>query len=88
MAAQSIDEINISNWQETGLNVSIPQYSFDIEIKWTDLDGVKHTYGPTTKRYPNDIASMPLAVRKRFAEEMIIATARVELGIDDWEAYK
>ena len=87
MTVRSVDEINISNWAVTGESIKIPQYSFTIEIKWTDSDGVKHTYGPTTKLYPNDIADMPLLVRKRFAEEMIIATARVALGIDTWESY-
>jgi hypothetical protein len=84
MVARSVDQINITNWQVTGLNVSIPQYSFVIEIKWTDNSGVKHTYGPITKKYPNDIADMPLAVRRQFAEQMIIMTARVALGIDEW----
>ena len=87
MTVRSVDEINISNWTVTGVNVQIPQYSFVIEIKWTDNDGEKHTYGPVTKKYPNDIADMPLLVRKRYAEEMIIATARVALGIDDWSMY-
>ena len=87
MGVRSVDQINISNWKVTGINVSIPQYSFVIEINWTDNAGVKHTYGPATKKYPNDIADMPLVVRKRYAEEMIIATARVILGIDEWEDY-
>jgi len=31
---------------------------------------------------------MPLLVRKRFANEMIVATARVALGIDEWSQYQ
>ena len=41
-----------------------------------------------TYRYPNDLASMPLAVRREFAEQQIIATARVQLGIETWEMYE
>ncbi len=84
LSVQSIDEMNITNWQETGTNVKIPQYSFDLEIKWTDQFGVKREHSGTYL-YPNDISEMPMGVRKRFAEEMIVATARVKLGIDNWE---
>ena len=34
------------------------------------------------------VAAMPLAVRRRFANEMIVAAARVALGIDEWEQYQ
>jgi len=86
LPAQSVDEMNITNWQETGANVQIPQYSFDLEIKWTDQFGVKREHSGTYL-YPNDISEMPNKVRRRFAEEMIVAAARVELGIDEWEGY-
>jgi len=86
MSAKNVDMINISNWQETGSSVPIPQYQFDLEIKWTDQDGEKHQHNGTY-RYPNDISAMPNNVRKRYAEEMIIATARVMLGINEWEDY-
>jgi len=86
MPARSVDEIWIKNWEQTGSTVSIPQYQFDLIIKWTDADGIKHQHSGTYQ-YPNDIATMPLAVRRRYAEEMILATARVTLGIDEWEQY-
>ena len=85
--ARSVDRIDITNWQVTGLNVAIPQYTFTLEIWWTDNAGVAQHYGPTTKTYPNDIATMPLAVRKAFAVAMVQATVRVALGIDEWEMY-
>jgi len=83
---RSVEEINITNWQATGSSVSIPQYRFDLEVKWTDNDGNPHAHSGTY-RYPNDVASMPLNVRRRYAEEMVVATARVTLGIDEWGDY-
>ncbi len=83
---RSVEEVNITNWQTTGSNVSIPQYQFDIEIKWTDNDEQPHIH-IDTYRYPNDLSDMPLNVRRRYAEEMVIATARVRLGIDEWSDY-
>ncbi|MCK4444176.1 MAG: hypothetical protein KAW09_06510 [Thermoplasmata archaeon] len=83
---RSVEEINITNWQATGSTVPIPQYQFDLEIKWTDNEGNPHVH-TGTYRYPNDIASMPLNVRRRYAEEMVIATVRVTLGINEWSDY-
>ncbi len=86
--AGSVDRIDITNWRQTGLNVQIPQYEFTLELWWTRPDGTKGHSGPTIYRYPNDLASMPVAVRKAFAEEQIMAVARVNLGIDRWEDYQ
>lgn len=83
----SVHEINIGNFQQTGQSVNIDQYSFDLEVKWTDDDGVYHEHSGTY-RYPNDLASMPLRVRRTFAIEQIIAVVRVTLGIDDWSMYE
>jgi len=88
MPARSVDEINITNWVNTGLTTPFSRYTFTLEIKWTDNAGVKRTHGPQTYTFPNDLAAMPLAVRRRFANEMIIAAARVALGIDTWEQYE
>lgn len=87
MAARSVDEINISNFQNTGLTTPLPRYTFTLEIKWTSVDGEPRTHGPQTYTYPNDLAAMPLAVRRAFAEQMITATARVALGINEWSDY-
>ena len=86
--ARSVDEINIANFVDTGLTTPMARYTFDLEIKWTDNLGVQHVSGPQTYTFPNDLAAMPLYVRKAFAEEMITATVRVSLGIDEWEMYR
>ena len=86
--ARNVHELNITNWAVTGSNVPIPQYTFDLEIKWTDADGEYRTHGPTTYTYPNDLASMPLASRRHFAEQQIDAMVRVTLGISEWEDYR
>jgi len=83
---RSVEEVNVTNWVATGSSVSIPQYQFDLQILWTDNDGEPHEHNGTY-RYPNDIAAMPLNVRRRYAEEMVVATARVTLGIDEWSDY-
>ena len=83
---RSVEEIKITNWQQTGSNVPIPQYQFDLEIKWTDNEGNPHTHNGTY-RYPNDIASMPLKVRRCYAEDMVIAAVRVTLGLNVWSDY-
>jgi hypothetical protein len=85
--ARSVDEINITNFVNTGLTTPLPRYTFTLQIKYTNDAGVKQTHGPQTYTYPNDLAAMPLNVRRAFAEKMITATARVSLGIDTWEQY-
>lgn len=84
----SINEINISNFVATGLTTAIPRYTFTLEIKWVEDDGTPRVHGPQTYTYPNDIATMPLAVRRRFAIDMINATARVAIGVAQWSEYE
>ena len=88
MPARSVDELHITNWVDTGQTRQINRYLFDLEIKWTDQQGIQHIHGPQTYEFPTDLADMPLAVRRRFAEEMITAVARVTLGINEWEDYR
>lgn len=87
MAARSVDEINISNFVNTGQTTPLARYTFTLHIKWVDAQGEAREHGPQTYTYPNDLASMPLAVRRMFAEKMIMAAARVALGIDEWSDY-
>lgn len=82
-----VTELNITNFVNTGLNTSIARYTFTLEIKYIDNAGVARVHGPQTYTYPNDLTAMPLSVRKRFAIDMINATARVVLGVDTWEMY-
>ena len=85
--AKQLQEINISNFVNTGQTTPFQRYTFVLEIQWIDENGVEHVHGPQTYTFPNDLASMPLAVRRAFAEQMITATARVALGLDDWNMY-
>lgn len=82
-----VDELHITNFVDTGLNTAFSRYTFAVLIKWTDNAGGLHSNGPTTYTFPNDLAAMPLAVRRRFAKEMITATVRVALGLDQWSQY-
>lgn len=86
--ARNVDEINITNFVNTGQTTPFSRYTFTLEIKYVDNQGVKRTHGPQTYTFPNDLTSMPLAVRRRFAEQMIQATARVALGVSEWEDYQ
>ena len=86
MPARSVDEINISNVQATGSTVSVEQYSFNIQVKWTSHDGSKHQHSDTYV-WPNVLSDVPNNVVKEFMQEMVIAKVRVTLGIDDWENY-
>lgn len=86
--ARSVDEINITNFVDTGQNGQISRYQFTLEVKWTDDQGIEHTHGPQQYTFPNALASMPMRIRRRFAEQMIEATARVALGISSWEDYE
>lgn len=83
-----INELNINNFVNTGLTTALPRYTFSVGIKWTDDENQPHTYGPTQHTYPNDLATMPLSVRRAFAEKMITAVIRVTLGVDSWEMYE
>lgn len=88
MPARSIDAINITNFVNTGQNGQIARYTFSLEIIYTDMNGVRQTHGPVTRTFPNELTTMPLAVRRRFAEDMIKAVVMVGLGIATWEDYQ
>jgi hypothetical protein len=87
MPARSVDEIHITNFTDTGLTSPLARYTFTVQVKYTDTNGVKQTYGPTSHTFPNDLTPMPLNVRRRFAVDMIQAVVRVTLGIDSWSDY-
>jgi len=84
--ARSVDEINITNWQELAQTTAVTRRSFDIEIKWTNDDGTKGTHS-SLRTFPGALSAMPNEVLRRFVEQMIMAIVRVELGIDSWENY-
>lgn len=84
--ARSIDEVNITNFVNTGQTTAMPRFTFDLQIRYTSDNGTKQTHNQSYI-FPNDLSSMPLNVRRAFAEQMIHAVARVALGIDTWEKY-
>jgi len=86
MPARNVHEVNITNWTSLGSTAPVDRYSFDLEIKWTDMAGVFHTHSGTYI-FPNDIVSMPLVNMRHFAEMMVLAMVRTTLGIDTWDEY-
>jgi len=79
--ARSVNELNITDWHLTGKSAPLPQHKFKLEIKWTDSSGNKHAHSGTY-HFPDDIVDMPMAMQKRFAEDMTVAVVRIVLGID------
>ena len=88
MAVQSVDFMGITNLTDTGLTTAMKRITFNLTLKYTTSDGVVHTYGPTQKTFPNDLATMPLAVQKAFAIKMVDAFVRVSLGINAWSDFE
>lgn len=84
----TVNELSITNFVDTGLTTPMARYTFTFSMVWTDDAGVQRTIAPVTKTFPNDLAAMPLAVRKRFAIQMIDATARVAAGIANWQDFE
>lgn len=83
-----VEEFHVTNFVDTGLTSPFPRFTFMVRIRWIDDAGVPHTYGPVTHTFPNDLSSMPLVIRRRFAEKMIYAVARVSIGIDQWSDHE
>lgn len=84
----TVNELNIDQFVDTGLTTAFSRYTFRLSMVWTDDAGIKHTIAPVTKTFPNDLTAMPLTVRKRFAIQMIDATARVAAGVAQWSDYE
>ena len=84
--ARSVDEINITNWQNLGTATAVERRSFDIEVKWTRDNGTKGTHS-STRTFPGALSAMPNSVLRHFVESMILAVVRVELDIDTWDNY-
>ncbi len=83
----TVNELHITNWVDTGQTTPFSRYQFTLTLKWVDAQGVTRTHGPQQYTFPNDLATMPVAVRREFAQKMIEATVRVTLGIDEWSDY-
>ena len=82
VGTRSVDRIDITNWQATGLKTSIDRYTMVLEFWWTENDGTARHHGPQTYTWPNDLAGIPLGVLKGWAEQIIVQAVRYNLGID------
>lgn len=81
MSGQNVN-VFISNWQATGSNVPVPQYSVDIAINWKDGSGQLHEHA-STYRFPNVLQGVPLARVRVYMEEIILREIRLAQGIDE-----
>jgi len=85
---RNVDQINITNFVNTGATTPFSRYQFTLELWWTNDDGTKGHHGPLQYTFPNDLSTMPLLTRRYFAEQMITAMVRVTLGIESWSNYE
>ncbi len=82
-----VHELNITNWNDESNTVPVPQYSVDIEIKYTDDNGDFHTYN-TNEMFPNVLSSFPVEAVRVSMQRLIEAKVRVELGINTWDDFR
>jgi len=78
---RSVDEINLGEWTNLGSTAPFPQYSKDIEIKWTRDDGVQETR-QVTVTFPNILQNVPLRRLGSYMEEIILRELRLQYEID------
>lgn len=71
----------VNNWQATGKNISVPQYTVDVTINWVDNKGVSRTASETLK-FPNFLSNVGVADLKEWLTDLMIREARERLGID------
>lgn len=76
-------EVNIynTNWNKTGVKVSVPQYSVDVTINFTRNDGTTGTATETLK-FPNFLNKVGADDLKEWLTELILREARQRLGVD------
>ncbi|MFH1185965.1 MAG: hypothetical protein V1755_13140 [Chloroflexota bacterium] len=84
--ARSVDQVNITSIQATGLKTQIDRYTFMLEFAWTDNAGVKRHYGPAQAVWPNDLADVPARIVKAWATDLVTQAIRWRLGIDQLPA--
>jgi len=75
-------EVNlfVNNWQATGKNISVPQYSVDVTLNWIDNEGEAHTRSETLK-FPNFLSNVGAADLKEWLTDLMIREARQQLGV-------
>lgn len=81
LSANKGTNIYTSNWRATGKNISVPQYSVNVTINWTDKLGVEQTRSETIL-FPNFLQTVGAADLKDWPTELMIREARQRLEID------
>ena len=73
-------EVNlfVNNWQATGKNISVPQYTVDVTLNWIDNEGLTHTRSETLK-FPNFLQKVGAQDLKEWLTELMIREARERL---------
>lgn len=73
-------EVNLytSNWRATGKNISVPQYSVNVQIDWIDNEGLSHTASETLL-FPNFLSRVGTADLKEWLTELMIREAQQRL---------
>ena len=76
-------EVNIfiTNWQVTGSNVSVPQYTMTARIDWVDDTGAAHSQTRAVL-FPNVLTQLPTDYVATAMKQMLIDYARKLLGVD------
>lgn len=73
--------IYTTNWRATGKNISVPQYSVNVTIMWTDKLGVQKERSETLL-FPNFLQTVGAADLKEWLTDLMIREARQRLEID------
>lgn len=71
----------ITNWRQTGQQVSVPQYAVDIRAEWIGNDGQPRERTETV-RFPNILGDVPASWIKEELTNLMFRALRVKAGID------
>ncbi len=72
--------VTISDIQPLGTNAPVARYSFDLELEWTDNEGVVHEHSGTYT-WPNFLAGITNKELKSIAHFLALLKVKKELGI-------
>ena len=79
--ANSGTNLYTDNWRATGKTISVPQYSVDVTIQWTDKLGLPKERTETLL-FPNFLQRVGAADLKEWLTDLMIREARQRLEID------
>jgi hypothetical protein len=71
-----------TNWQATGANVPVPQYTMNLRLEWVNAQGEQKAWQGTAT-FPNDLQHVPTAWLREHLEHLVLEVARKRLGVDD-----